>query len=59
MFKNSKVENRATTGSVMNYKSFCAQLAVEKLSKRWHIDENIVILTNSCLKCLRTGFLDM
>ena len=59
MFKILKfVEIGATAGSGTNYESSYTQLAIEKLSKGWHIDQNIVISTSSWLKNLRTGFVD-
>ena len=59
MFKNSEVcRNRATAGSGINYESSYARFGIEKLSKGWHIDQNIVISTSSWLKNLRTGFVD-
>ena len=41
------VENGTTAGSGMNYESSYAQFAIEKLAKRWHIDQNIIISTSS------------
>ena len=52
------VENGTTAGSGMNYESSYAQFAIEKLSKRWHIEQNIVISTSSWYKNLCTGFVD-
>ena len=52
------VEIGATAGSGTNYESSYARLAIEKFSKGWHIDQNIVISTSSWLKKLRTGFID-
>ena len=52
------VEIGATAGSGTNFESSYARLAIEKLSKGWHIDQNIVISTSSWLKNLRTGFVD-
>ena len=52
------VEIGATAGSGTNYESSYAWLAIERLSKRCHIDKYIVILTSSWLQNLRTGFVD-
>ena len=50
------VENWTIAGSGTNYESSYAQFAIDKLSKRWNIDQNIVISTSSWHKNLRTGF---
>ena len=41
------VENRTTAGSGTNYESSYAQFVIERLLKRWHIDQNKVTSTSS------------